>query len=221
MAKRTRDDAVPSVRAARLVIHTDGSCIPNPGPGGWAVLMRFVDAAGVLAREELHSGGERAQTTNQRMEMEAALQALRRVPADGTADALPTALWSDSQYVCNGARLWMANWAKNGWRTSDGKPVKNQDLWRAIRDELATKKRIQLCWVRGHNGDVHNERVDKQAEREARLASQPASAPTSTTRTPVIDAATAALYVAALKAYRELLDDEEWESLDTGWMRAT
>ena len=134
----------------KVVIHTDGACKGNPGPGGWGAL---IDRDGSI--EEL-SGGEHA-TTNNRMEMTAVIRALESL-APGT----DIALYTDSQYVKNGIETWIHGWKKNGWKTADRKPVKNSDLWREL-DTLAARHRISWHWVRGHNAHPGNERADALA----------------------------------------------------------
>lgn len=129
-------------------IYTDGACAGNPGPGGWGALI--IDGA---ERIEL-SGGEKA-TTNNRMEMMAAVEALR-------ATSGPVRLHTDSQYLKNGVTQWMKNWKRNGWRTADRKPVKNKDLWELL-DGLVAARKIEWRWVKGHNGDPGNERADALA----------------------------------------------------------
>ena len=148
----------PAARAAKVELFTDGAFLGNPGPGGWGVLLR----AG--ARELELSGGE-ALTTNNRMELMAAiagLEALRR-PCE-------VVLTTDSQYVKLGVEQWMARWRANGWRTSDRKPVKNQDLWERLSAALANH-RVAWHWVKGHAGHAENERVDVLA-RDAALAAR-------------------------------------------------
>ena len=148
--------SVAAAGAARVELFTDGACLGNPGPGGWGVLLR----SGTREREL--SGGE-AQTTNNRMELMAAiagLEALKR-PCE-------VVLTTDSQYVKLGVEQWMARWRANGWRTSDRKPVKNQDLWERLSAALAGH-RVTWHWVKGHAGHAENERADVLA-REAALA---------------------------------------------------
>ena len=130
-----------------VTIYTDGACKGNPGAGGWGVLM----IAGVNRRELC--GGESA-TTNNRMELTAAIEALRALKR-------PTRvrLFTDSKYVMQGIETWIHGWKKNGWRTSDKKPVKNMDLWQAL-DALAAQQQIEWRWVKGHSGDPGNERAD-------------------------------------------------------------
>ncbi len=130
-----------------VTIYTDGACKGNPGPGGWGVLM----IAGENRRELC--GGESA-TTNNRMELTAAIEALRALKR-------PTRvrLFTDSKYVMQGIETWIHGWKKNGWRTSDKKPVKNMDLWQSL-DTLAAAQQVEWRWVKGHSGDPGNERAD-------------------------------------------------------------
>ena len=134
----------------RIVVYTDGACLGNPGPGGWAAVV--LDQSG---RREL-SGFDPA-TTNNRMELRAALEGLRALPGGAEVH-----LHTDSQYVRNGMREWLARWKRNGWRTADKKPVKNEDLWRAL-DAAAQAHQVHWHWVRGHDGDELNERCDTLA----------------------------------------------------------
>ena len=131
-------------------IFTDGACRGNPGPGGWAALLRFGET------EKLINGAE-PQTTNNRMELMAAiagLQALQR--------ASRVELTTDSQYVRQGITQWIHGWKKNGWKTAAKKPVKNQDLWQQLDAAMAAHE-VQWHWVKGHSGHVENERVDQAA----------------------------------------------------------
>lgn len=134
----------------RVQIWTDGACSGNPGPGGWGVLLRY----GEIEKEL--SGGE-AETTNNRMELMAAIQALESLTRTCDVD-----LYTDSQYVKGGIGGWIIGWKKNGWRTADKKPVKNVDLWQRL-DEAARRHRIEWHWVKGHAGNEDNERVDALA----------------------------------------------------------
>ncbi|WP_265521042.1 ribonuclease HI [Oerskovia flava] len=129
---------------------TDGACKGNPGPGGWGVLIR--DGHDTV---EL-SGGEPS-TTNNRMELLAAIRALQAL-ADGTQ----VALYTDSAYVMNGMRSWIAGWKRRGWTTAAGQPVKNMDLWRELDQQVAHHD-VQWTWVKGHSGDPGNERADALA----------------------------------------------------------
>lgn len=133
-------------------IWTDGACKGNPGPGGWGALLRW----GAHERELF--GGER-ETTNNRMELTAVIEGLRALTRD-----VPVALHVDSQYVMNGVTRWLPGWKRNGWRTSDRKPVKNQDLWQALDAELA-RHTVTWLWVKGHAGDLGNEKADELANR--------------------------------------------------------
>ena len=135
------------MQAPEVTIYTDGACKGNPGPGGWGVLMIAGDN-----RRELW-GGELA-TTNNRMELTAAIEALRALKR-------PTRvrLFTDSKYVMQGIETWIHGWKKNGWRTSDKKPVKNMDLWQVL-DALAAQQQVEWRWVKGHSGDPGNERAD-------------------------------------------------------------
>ena len=131
-------------------IYTDGACRGNPGPGGWGALLM------TGAREKELSGFE-AHTTNNRMELKAAIRALEALKRPCTVE-----LYTDSQYVKNGITTWMADWKRRGWRTADKKPVKNIDLWQEL-DALAAGHRIHWHWVRGHTGHEENERADQLA----------------------------------------------------------
>lgn len=148
-----------------ITAYTDGACLGNPGPGGWGVVL-LRDGA---PAEELQ-GGE-ALTTNNRMELMAAIQALSALPA-----ASEVLLRLDSDYVRLGITQWIERWKLKRWRTADGKPVKNQDLWQRL-DTLASERRVQWQWVRGHSGEPGNERADALAYAAARQAAQHNTAP--------------------------------------------
>lgn len=141
-------------------IFTDGACSGNPGPGGWGALLRY------NGTERELSGGEVA-TTNNRMEMMAAIQALEALTRSMTVK-----LHTDSQYVRDGIMSWLPRWKKRGWKTADKKPVKNVDLWQRL-DQAAAVHKVEWIWVRGHSGHPENERADKLA-REA-IPRQPAA----------------------------------------------
>ena len=131
-------------------IYTDGACSGNPGPGGWGTVAYFANGA-------VHElGGGDAQTTNNRMEMQAAIAALKFLQDSDQKD--PIALYTDSEYVKNGITKWIKGWKQKNWKTSTGKPVLNQDLWE-ILDELNSKQ-VEWRYVRGHTGDIGNERCD-------------------------------------------------------------
>jgi len=142
----------------RVELFTDGACLGNPGPGGWGALLRFG------AREKELSGGE-VQTTNNRMELMAAIGGLEALTRPCEID-----LTTDSQYVKRGVEEWMARWRANGWRTSDKQPVKNRDLWERLSAALAAHT-VRWHWVKGHAGHAENERVDVLA-RDAALEMQ-------------------------------------------------
>jgi len=133
-----------------IEIYTDGACRGNPGPGGWGALL----IAG-RHRKTLH-GGE-PETTNNRMELTAAIEALNALKRPSTV-----ALHTDSKYVMHGITEWMHNWKKRGWKTANRKPVKNQDLWMAL-DEAIARHDITWKWVKGHDGDPGNEEADRLA----------------------------------------------------------
>jgi len=135
-------------------IFTDGACKGNPGPGGWGALLRM----GTTEKEL--SGGE-AQTTNNRMEMTAAIKGLEALKRP-----CRVILTTDSRYVMDGLTKWIHGWLRNGWKTADKKPVKNADLWQALL-AAAAPHRVEWKWVKGHNGHDENERVDQLASAEA------------------------------------------------------
>ena len=134
----------------RVVIHTDGACSGNPGPGGWGAVLQWNGTVKEL------KGGE-ALTTNNRMELTAAIEALNALKRP-----LEVELHTDSVYVKDGLTKWMAGWKKNGWRTADKKPVKNLELWQAL-DTAVARHTISWRWVKGHAGDAMNERADELA----------------------------------------------------------
>jgi ribonuclease HI len=140
-------------------VFTDGACLGNPGPGGWAALLRYKTV------EKSISGGE-PNTTNNRMELMAAIRALETLRRSAEVR-----LTTDSQYVKQGIETWLAKWIANGWRTSDKKPVKNQDLWERL-SAAAAGHRVHWHWTRGHSGHTENEQVDKLARDAAIAAAQ-------------------------------------------------
>lgn len=131
-------------------VFTDGACRGNPGPGGWGVLLRYGDV-----EKTLH-GGEPV-TTNNRMELTAAIKAL-----DALKEPCEVHLTTDSEYVRKGITEWLANWKKRGWKTAGRQPVKNADLWRQL-DELSQRHQVQWHWVRGHSGHRENDIADQLA----------------------------------------------------------
>jgi ribonuclease HI len=135
-----------------IEIFTDGACSGNPGPGGWGVLLRWRD------HEKELCGGE-AQTTNNRMELMAAIQGLESLTRPSRVR-----LVTDSTYVKDGITKWIHGWKRNGWKTAAKKPVKNEDLWRRLESALAPHD-VEWQWVRGHDGHAENERADELARR--------------------------------------------------------
>jgi ribonuclease HI len=135
----------------QIYIFADGACRGNPGPGGWAALLRYQD------KEKEITGGE-LMTTNNRMELMAAIQGIASLK-----EPCHIEFYTDSQYVQKGITLWLHSWKKKNWRTSDNKPVKNADLWQQLEAETH-RHQITWHWVRGHSGHVENERVDALAK---------------------------------------------------------
>ena len=135
-----------------VVIYTDGACKGNPGPGGWGAWLRWGE------HEKEMFGGEPL-TTNNRMELTAVIEALAALKR-----STPVAVYTDSEYVKNGITTWIKGWKNRGWRTADGKPVKNQELWQRL-DGLVAQHQVSWHWVRGHTGDPGNERADELANR--------------------------------------------------------
>ena len=135
----------------QVELFTDGACSGNPGPGGWGVLMRWQGA------EREMSGGAPA-TTNNRMELMAVIEGLKAL-----SRPMRVAVYTDSQYVQKGITEWLPGWTARGWRTADRKPVKNEDLWRALEEAVSRHRMVQWHWVRGHDGHPENERADALA----------------------------------------------------------
>ncbi|SHG06018.1 ribonuclease HI [Microbulbifer donghaiensis] len=136
----------------QVTIYTDGACRGNPGPGGWGALLVYGDVKKELFGGETH-------TTNNRMELLAAIRALEALKQPCRVD-----LHTDSQYLRQGITSWINNWKKNGWKTANKKPVKNADLWRALDDGIAGHE-VHWHWVKGHAGHPGNERADQLANR--------------------------------------------------------
>ena len=134
----------------RVELYTDGACSGNPGPGGWGVLLR-------AGEREKELSGAVSETTNNRMELMAAIEGLRALKRSADVD-----LYTDSVYVRDGITRWLARWRANGWRTSDRKPVKNQDLWESLAEAMQPH-RVTWHWVRGHAGNEGNTRADALA----------------------------------------------------------
>ena len=144
-------------RTPTVIIHTDGACSGNPGPGGWGAILKFGDV------EKELKGGE-AHTTNNRMELMAAISALEALKKPCTVD-----LTTDSQYVRQGITGWIHGWKKNGWRTADKKPVKNVDLWQRL-DAALKPHQVRWHWIKGHAGHDENERADQLAREGVAMA---------------------------------------------------
>ena len=136
----------------QVELFTDGACRGNPGPGGWGALLRYGDV-----ERELY-GGE-ADTTNNRMELQAAIEGLKAL-----SSRCSVTLTTDSVYVKNGITIWLEGWKKKGWKTAARKPVKNVDLWQAL-DEQNQRHEVQWHWVKGHSGHAENDRADELANR--------------------------------------------------------
>ena len=135
-----------------VVVYTDGACRGNPGPGGWGAVLRY------NGHERLLHGGE-APTTNNRMELMAAIQALETL-----REPCAVKLHTDSNYVRQGITEWLPQWHRRNWKTADKKPVKNQDLWQRL-DQAAARHKIEWFWVKGHSGDEGNELADQLANK--------------------------------------------------------
>lgn len=144
----------------RVSIYTDGACKGNPGPGGWGVLLR-------MGRHEKELSGGEAETTNNRMELRAAIEGLSALTEPCRVD-----LYSDSKYVLDGITRWVDGWKKRGWVTASKKPVRNAELWHDLI-EVASRHEVSWHWVKGHSGHAENERVDRLASDEAdRIAAE-------------------------------------------------
>jgi ribonuclease HI len=143
---------MPDQAASGLVeIYTDGACSGNPGPGGWGAVLRYG-----TRQKELH-GGEPETTTNNRMELMAAIQAL-----EALTRPVAVRIHTDSVYLRNGITAWLPRWRRNGWQTTDKKPVKNADLWRRLAGAIESHQ-VEWLWVKGHDGNPGNERADALA----------------------------------------------------------
>jgi ribonuclease HI len=159
---------MPDEAAGEVVdIYTDGACSGNPGPGGWGAVLRYRDH-----EKELY-GGEPGSTTNNRMELMAAIQAL-----ESLTRPVPVRLHTDSTYLRNGVTKWLPGWQRNGWKTADKRPVKNADLWRRL-EAAASRHNVDWRWVKGHAGNAGNERADALANRGMAAAMGAPSAPGS------------------------------------------
>ncbi len=139
----------------RVALYADGSCHGNPGPGGWAAILEYEGKTRELV------GAERS-TTNNRMELRAVIEGLRAL-----REPCEVEVWSDSRYVIDGMTSWLPGWKRRGWRTADKKPVKNEELWRAL-DEAASRHVVTWHWIPGHQGHPQNERCDALANEAIR-----------------------------------------------------
>ncbi len=150
----------------KVRIFTDGACQGNPGPGGWAAILQYGD-------REKEIFGCAPETTNNRMELTAAIEGLRLLK-----EPCEVEITTDSEYLKNGITNWISKWKRNGWQTAAKKPVLNQDLWKAL-DELTSRHRLRWIWTRGHAGHPENSRCDELATRAAReqISNQPARRP--------------------------------------------
>lgn len=152
MTSHASIDANATSQTKLVEIYVDGACSGNPGPGGWGVAM-IIDG-----KELLFSGGDK-QTTNNRMELQAAISGL-----ENTNPSMQIKIFTDSQYVKNGMTTWIHSWKKKNWISSKNEPVKNQDLWMKL-DEVASSRQVEWNWVKGHSGHPMNEKVDMLAKK--------------------------------------------------------
>lgn len=148
----------------QVILFTDGACSGNPGPGGWAFILRH-PASG----KEIERAGGEARTTNNRMELSAVIEGLRALTRPSKVE-----VWSDSKYVLNGLREWITAWKARGWRTADKKPVKNKELWEEL-DRLKSLHDMSFHWIEGHAGHPENERCDQLAVAARDQAAQQAT----------------------------------------------
>jgi len=139
-----------------IKIYTDGSCIGNPGPGGWAAIILNGDNQNIIS-------GRKKNTTNNQMELMAAIEALKKIPKDQEVQ-----IYTDSKYVKMGITEWIEKWSQNNWKTSSKQKVKNLELWTEL-NEISKKHKIEWFWVKGHAGDPINEEVDTLAKKAANL----------------------------------------------------
>lgn len=135
----------------KITIYTDGACRGNPGPGGWGVLLQYQGHEKTLS-------GAALDTTNNQMELTAAIEGLNAIK-----EPCQVEIWTDSQYVKNGITTWMDNWRQKNWRTSQGKPVKNLELWKRLDAAVKRHENVEWHWVKGHSGHPENERADELA----------------------------------------------------------
>jgi ribonuclease HI len=153
--------------AAEIFAYTDGACSGNPGPGGWGVVLEAWDGTTLLKARDL-SGGE-AESTNNRMEMMAAIAALETLERPTTVTVV-----TDSKYLMDGITGWIHGWKKNGWKTAAKKPVKNADLWLRL-DAAQARHKMKWAWIKGHAGHEQNERADELARAEIKVLKEAAA----------------------------------------------
>lgn len=159
-------DAQPPKGQTRIEIYTDGSCIGNPGPGGYGIVTLRISNEGEIQKCREHKGSEPTSTTNIRMEMTAASVGLESL---GHKTDEPVTLFCDANLIPNAMNKWLATWRAKGWKKGDGKPVENRDLWERL-ERAAEGRSVRFVWVRGHSGQEHNERADRLAYAGARKA---------------------------------------------------
>lgn len=159
----TKTNTAPA--GAHILIHTDGSCLGNPGPGGYAAVLRRIEADGTVGRHKPFVGGN-ADTTNQRMELEGVIAGLALLKKSAAEGGLPVHVVCDSAYVVNGITQWVHGWQENGWRNSQRKAVANEDLWRKLV-LLVSRQNVTWQWTKGHVGTEWNEEVDSLARQSA------------------------------------------------------
>ena len=156
--------------AVEIFAYTDGACSGNPGPGGWGVVMEAWEGTTLLKARDL--GGGEAETTNNRMEMMAAIAALEALERPSTVTVV-----TDSKYLMDGITGWIHGWKRNGWKTAAKKPVKNVDLWQRL-DAAQARHQVKWAWIKGHAGHEQNERADELARAEIKALKQAATAQT-------------------------------------------
>lgn len=162
----TAAGAQPQVSQTRIEIYPDGSCIGNPGHGGYGVVILRIDVSGKIIKDRELSGHETADTTNNRMEMTAACVGLESL---GSVTGEPITMRCDASLIPNAMNGWLANWKAKGWKKSDGKPPENRDLWERL-EAAAEGRNVTWAWVRGHDGNEFNERADRLAYAGSRKA---------------------------------------------------
>lgn len=152
-----------SIKAQNKIyqVWTDGACSKNPGVGGWAALLRWTDATKTIRNKKI--AGYSPKTTNNKMELTAALKALKLLP-----DGCQVTLYSDSQYLNKGIKNWLPNWKKKNWKKADNKAVLNQELWQEL-DRQNNSKKINWVWIKGHNNNEENELCDKLAREQIKI----------------------------------------------------